>query len=131
LSFNYNYGAALKKNKDFEGDETYNKQLMYLPQEYAKSSLNLSFEPSGKLVKIIALNVFYTFTGKRYINAENTRFIPYYELIDANINLTLNLFKTETSLKFAVNNFADADYEVMYGYPMPLRNYKLQIGIKY
>jgi outer membrane cobalamin receptor len=102
-----------------------------LPQEYAKSSLNISCEPDGALVKLISLNIFYTFTGKRYINAENTKFIPYYELVDANINLTLNLLKTETSLKFAVNNFADEDYEVMPGYPMPLRNYKLQIGIKY
>lgn len=131
LGFNYNYGTAIKKSKDSENNESYNKQLLYLPQEYVKSSLNLSFEPAGRFVKLISLNVFYTFTGKRYINAENTRFIPYYELIDANVNLTLNLFKTETSLKFAVNNFAGEDYEVMYGYPMPLRNYKLQIGIKY
>ncbi len=131
LGFNYNYGTAIKKSKDFEIDESYNKQLLYLPQEYAKSSLNLSCEPKGALVKLISLNIFYTFTGKRYINAENTKFIPYYELVDANINLTLNLLKTETSLKFAVNNFADEDYEVMPGYPMPLRNYKLQIGIKY
>jgi iron complex outermembrane receptor protein len=131
LGFNYNYGTALKKSKDSEIDESYNKQLLYLPQEYAKSSLNISCEPDGALVKLISLNIFYTFTGKRYINAENTKFIPYYELVDANINLTLNLLKTETSLKFAVNNFADEDYEVMPGYPMPLRNYKLQIGIKY
>jgi outer membrane cobalamin receptor len=41
------------------------------------------------------------------------------------------LFKTETSLKFAVNNFTGEDYEVMYGYPMPLKNFKFQIGIKY
>lgn len=129
--FNYNYGTALKKSKDSENDRSFNKQLLYLPQEYAKSSLNLSYEPHSEFVKLISLNVFYTFTGKRYINAENTRFIPYYELLDANVNLTLYLFNTETSLKFAVNNFTDKDYEVMYGYPMPLRNFKLQIGIKY
>jgi iron complex outermembrane receptor protein len=131
LGFNYNYGTAIKKSKNSEIDESYNKQLLYLPQEYAKSSLNISCEPNGTLLKLISLNIFYTFTGKRYINAENTKFIPYYELVDANINLTFNLLKTETSLKFAVNNFADEDYEVMPGYPMPLRNYKLQIGIKY
>ena len=91
----------------------------------------MSYEPGGSLVKLISLNVFYTFTGKRYIDAENTRFIPYYELFDGNINLTLNLFKTETSIKFSVNNLTNEDYRVMYGYPMALRNYKLQIGIKY
>jgi iron complex outermembrane receptor protein len=131
FGFNYNYGTALKKSKDSENDGSYNKQLLYLPQEYAKSSLNLSYEPAGEFVKLISLNVFYTFTGKRYINSENTRFIPYHELLDANVNLTLNLFKTETTLKFAVNNFTNEDYEVMYGYPMPLRNFKIQIGFKY
>jgi vitamin B12 transporter len=131
LGFNYNYGTALKKSKDSENDASYNKQLLYLPKEYAKSSLNLSYAPAGAFVKLISLNIFYTFTGKRYINAENTRFIPYYELFDANINVTFNLLKTETSLKFAVNNLTDEDYEVMYGYPMPLKNFKLQIGIKY
>ena len=131
IGFNYNYGTALKKSKDNPNDESYNKQLLYLPQEYVKSALNLSYEPSGSILKLISLNVFYTFTGKRYIDAENTRFIPYYELIDGNINLTLNLFKTETSIKFAVNNMGNEDFQVMYGYPMPLRNYKLQIGIKY
>ena len=121
----------MKKSKDSPDDESYNKQLLYLPQEYAKSSANLSYEPGGSLVKLISLNVFYTFNGKRYIDAENTRFIPYYELLDGNINLTLNLFKTETSIKFAVNNMGNEDYQVMYGYPMALRNYKLQNGIKY
>ena len=131
FGFNYNYGTALKKSKDTPDDESYNKQLLYLPQEYVKSSFNLSYEPGGSIVKLISLNVFYTFTGKRYIDAENTRFIPYYELFDGNVKLTLNLFKTETSVKFAVNNLGNEDYQVMYGYPMALRNYKLQIGIKY
>jgi len=131
FGINYNYGTALKKSKDSPDDESYNKQLLYLPQEYAKSSVNLSYDPGGSLVKLISLNVFYTFTGKRYIDAENTRFIPYYELFDGNINLTLNLFKTETLIKFAINNLGNENYQVMYGYPMALRNYKLQIGIKY
>jgi vitamin B12 transporter len=131
LGLYYNYGTALKKTKDSPDDESYNKQLLYLPQEYVKSAFNLNYEPGSVVLKLISLNIFYTFTGKRYINTENTRFIPYYELIDANINLVLNLFKTETSLKLAVNNLGNEDYQVMYGYPMPLRNYKLQIGIKY
>lgn len=131
LGINYNYGTALKKSIDTPGDESYNKQLLYLPQEYVKSSFNLSYEPEGGLVKLISLNVFYTFTGKRYIDAENTRFIPYYELFNGNLNFTLSLFKTETSIKFAVNNLGNENYQVMYGYPMALRNYKLQIGIKY
>jgi outer membrane receptor protein involved in Fe transport len=104
---------------------------LYLPVEYAKSSVNVSYEPAGAFVKLISLNVFYTFTGKRFINTENTRFIPYYQLFDANVMLNLDLFNIKSSLKFAVNNLGNEDYEVINGYPMPLRNYKLQIGFEY
>ncbi|MGH2575926.1 MAG: TonB-dependent receptor domain-containing protein, partial [Ignavibacteria bacterium] len=131
INFNYNYASSLKKNQNFIGDNTYDKQLLYVPQEYVKSLLMLNYIISYDLVKQISLNLFYTFTGKRYVNLENTRFLPYYELIDANINVILSLFKVESSLKFAVNNITNSDYQVISGYPMPLRNYKIQIGFKY
>jgi iron complex outermembrane receptor protein len=129
--FNYNYGSSLKKNMDFPGDQTYNKQIISWPMEYAKSSLSFSYNPSIKLMKMISMNVFYTFAGKRFIDQENTKFVPYYEIIDANVGTALNIFKTETIVKFIVNNLTNKDYQVVSGYPMPLRNYKLQIGIKY
>lgn len=131
ISVNYNFAKALKKDIDYPGDPTYNKQLVYLPQEYAKSSLMLSYRPPISFLKLIAFNLFYTFTGKRFEDLDNIKYVPYYELIDGNINVTFNLFKTETSVKFSVNNLADQGYQVISGYPMPLRNYKLQIGINY
>jgi vitamin B12 transporter len=128
---NYNLARAVKKDSDYPGDPTYDKQLAYLPQEYAKSSVRISYVPPLNFMKLIALNVFYTFTGKRYVDLGNIKYVPYYELIDGNINVTLNLFKTETTIKFSVNNLLDKDYQVISGYPMPLRNYRLQIGINY
>jgi outer membrane cobalamin receptor len=116
---------------DFPGDQTYNKQIISWPMEYAKSSLSFSYNPSIKLMKMISMNVFYTFVGKRFIDQENTKFVPYYEIIDANVGTALNIFKTETIVKFIVNNLTNKNYQVVSGYPMPLRNYKLQIGIKY
>jgi len=133
LWVNYNYGKAVKKNQDSPNDQTYLKQLIYLPQETFKSSLILEFLPEFKLLKSISLNVFYTFTGKRYMNLENTVFAPYYELVDANISFNLNLleFKSGLWVKAAVNNLTNTDYQVITGYPMPLRNYKVEVGFKY
>jgi vitamin B12 transporter len=131
LSVNYNYGTSLKKNEDFPGDKTYLKQLLYLPREYFKSSLMLNYLPKIKWLKAIYLTVFYTFTGKRYMNFENTIFAPYFELVDANFCFNLNLFKSTVSLKAAVNNLTNTDYQVITGYPMPLRNYKVEISFKY
>jgi vitamin B12 transporter len=131
LKLNYNKTEALKLDKKFETDPTYSKQLINLPQEFFKSSVNLDYTADNKFFKSISLNLFYTFTGKRYTDFENTRFIPYYELVDCNINFVFSLFRTETSFKFAVNNALNENYQVMPGYPMPLRNYKFQISIKY
>lgn len=130
-SVNYNYGTALKKNMDFAGDPAYDKQLIYIPQEFFKSSLGFSYLPESKLIKLISIQGYYTFTGKRYTDFSNTRYVPFYELIDANIGIIMTLFRTDISLKFAVNNLINEKYEVVAGYPMPLRDYKIQIGLKY
>ena len=94
-------------------------------------SFSMDYNPESSILKLISFNIFYNFTGKRYTDYENTRFIPYYDLFDANLKLDLNLFKTITYFKISVNNLTNKNYEVISGYPMPLRNFKFQIGIKY
>lgn len=131
FTLNYNNAKSIKKSEDFPGDPGFNKQLIDIPQEYTKASYSFEFSPQSAVLKLISFNVFYTFTGKRFMDFENTRFIPYYDLLDANIMLNLRIFETLTTFKFSVNNITNKDYEVISGYPMPLRNYNFQIGIKY
>lgn len=131
FSFNYNYARAIKESEDYPGDPTFGKQLIYVPQEFEKAFLSLAYSVPSDLLKLISINLFYTFTGKRYSDFENTAFSPYYDLIDANINVSLSLFKTETSFKLSVNNITNKNYDVIRGYPMPLRNFKFQLAIKY
>ena len=131
LTVNYNNAKAIKKSEDFPGDPGYNKQLIDIPQEYSKASYNLDFSPHSTVLKLISLNVFYTFTGKRFVDFENSRFTPFYDLLDANILLNLHIFDALTTFKFSINNITNRNYEVIAGYPMPLRNYNFQIGIKY
>jgi outer membrane receptor protein involved in Fe transport len=131
LGISYNYGTALKKNEDFPGDPSYNKQLIYIPKEIFKSSFMFNYLTSSNLIKYVSFNVLYNFTGKRFLNIENTVFVPYYETVDANIGTAFNILESELSLKFLVNNLLNEDYQVVSGYPMPLRNYKLEISYKY
>ena len=131
LGISYNYGTALKKNEDFPDDPSYNKQLIYIPKEMFKSSFMFNYLTSSNIIKYVSFNVFYNFTGKRFVNFENTVFVPYYELVDANIKTAFNVLESELSLKFLVNNLLNEDYQVVSGYPMPLRNYKLEISYKY
>jgi iron complex outermembrane receptor protein len=131
FGISYNYGTALKKNEDFPNDPSYNKQLIYIPKEMFKSSFMFNYLTSSKLIKYVSFNVFYNFTGKRFVNFENTVFVQYFKLLDANLVTAVNIFESELSLKFLINNFLNEDYQVVSGYPMPLRNYKFEISYKY
>jgi outer membrane cobalamin receptor len=131
LSFNYSLGKATKKNEDFPGDPTYNKQLIYIPEEMVKAALMFNYLPTSKLLKLVSFNVFYRFTTRRYVNFENTDFVPRYDVFDANLGTIFKAFGTDLGFKFIVNNVFNEDYQLVPGYPMPLRNYKLEISFKY
>ncbi len=131
FSFNYNYANSSKKNEDFPGDPSYNKQMLYIPKEFFKSSFMFNYLTSSKVIKFVSLNAFYIYSGSRYMNPENTVYEPFYQLLDANLDIGFSIFDAKTDLKFDVNNILNEDYRVISGYPMPLRNYRLQISFKY
>lgn len=131
FGFNYTYGTALKKNSDFPNDPTYNKQMIYIPKEMVKASFMFNYLTTSKLLKLVSFNVFYRFASQRYMNFENTVFAPRYDVFDANISFGFKAFKSDFNLKLMVNNIFNEDYEVISGYPMPIRNYKFEINYKY
>jgi outer membrane cobalamin receptor len=86
---------------------------------------------TSKLLKFVSFNAFYKFNTRRYTNFENTDFAPRFDVLDANIGFGLTAFKSVLNFKFIVNNILNEDYHVISGYPMPLRNYKFEMGFKY
>ncbi len=131
LSLNYTYGSAIKQNEDFPGDPSYGKQLIYLPKEMVKAAFMFNYLTTTKLLKFVSFNVFYRFATRRFMNFENTVFAPRYDVVDANIGFGLAAFNSELGFKLGLNNLLNEDYRVISGYPMPLRNYKLEINYKY
>jgi len=131
LGLNYSYGSAIKKNEDFLGDPSYNKQLIYLPKEMIKASFMIHYLTTSKLLKSVSFNLFYKFNTRRYTNFENTAFIPRFDIVDANLGADIRVWELNAGLKFIVNNVLNESYNVLPGYPMPLRNYKLEFSIKY
>ncbi len=130
-SLNYTYSTSIKKNKDFEDDPTYNKQLIYIPIEMVKASIMMNYLTTSKLLKFVSFNLFYIFSTRRYTNFENTDFVPRYDVLDANVSIGFNIMNMETALKFIVNNMLNEKYQVISAYPMSLRNFKLEISLKY
>jgi outer membrane cobalamin receptor len=120
----YTYNESIKMNEDYPGDPSLGKQIFYVPVELAKGNISLKYN-------ILSLNVFYNFLGKRYTDLENRKFLPGVDILDGNVSLEMPVWKVSVTTRFEVNNILDADYQVQAGYPMPLRNYKIGLTIKY
>jgi outer membrane receptor protein involved in Fe transport len=51
--------------------------------------------------------------------------------LDGNIFYKLNLLRISAVLRIEANNITNTNYQVIAGYPMPLRNYRFSITFKY
>ena len=96
-----------------------------------KGSIMMNYLTTSKLLKYVSFGLFYNFSTRRYTNFENTQFVPRYDVMDGNIAAGFKFSGFETGLRFIVNNILNEDYTVLPGYPMPLRNYKIEINLKY
>ena len=124
ININYSYSSTVKKSSEYEGDPTYGKQIFYIPQELAKCNIALKYRQFG-------INVFYTFTGRRYTDFENTRYLKAVDLFEGNIYQNIETGKINTQIRFEVNNIFNADYQIIKGYPTPLRNYRMSVSFEY
>lgn len=124
VNINYSYTQSTNKSNTPGNEASFGRQIFYIPMELAKWNFSLNYKNTG-------INLFYTFTGKRFTNFENTEFLRAVDLIEGNIYQNFNFGKINTQLKFEVNNLLNSDYQIISGYPMPLRNYKLSLGFEY
>lgn len=128
VNFKINVGLNLlntkKTNSNYNSDPTAGKYFPYIPLESIKSSLFINH-------KNISLNLFFNHYGKRYSDFENLKAMPVINTIDGNISYSIMLFGFSSTLRFEVNNISNLNYQILSGYPMPLRNYKLTIFFNY
>ena len=120
----YAYTSSVKKNSEYPDDLSFNKQIFYVPKNNFKVNISL-------FVKNVGMNLFYDLIGKRYTNFENTSYLPATELLDGNIFINFEMFEIDIQTKFEVNNILNKNYQLVSGYPMPLRNYKLGFSLTY
>lgn len=115
---------SIKTNENFNGDPTKDKYFPYIPLESSKISLLTEY-------KNLTFNLFFNHYDKRYSDFENKKTLNPHNLLDGNISAKLSLFEFLTEMKFEINNILNTNYQVIPGYPMPLRNFKLTLIINY
>ncbi len=124
LNFNYTYNKSVKNSEDFPSDPSAGKQLIFIPVEMSRFGLEARVYGLG-------INMFYVYNGIRYKDYENTVYLPAVNLINGNFNYSFIFNRIGFNAKFELNNILDENYQVIAGYPMPLRNYKISLTINY
>lgn len=105
-------------------DSTNGKQLLYIPKAVC------SFGVSARILGL-SLNISEMYTSKRFIKEDESAWLPDYWLTDFNLskNIQLNYFRL--NLRAELSNIFDIDYQVLPGYPMPGRTFRLTLGVDY
>ncbi len=116
LGVNYTYSPSINRERNFEEDNTYKKQLPYVPLHKANARLSLDY---GKL----SFNYQVCYTGKRYTSADESYSTVAYTIHDVGLKYELFTKKHfKLTPRLSVNNLFNAFYESTQYYPMPLRN---------
>lgn len=126
LNFLMNYSFTSTKNQKPQStsDQSVGKQLIYVPVHTANQSLRLTF-------KEFSAGYFLNYVGTRNTTADNSRYLPGYVLQDITLSKTFNLGKSSFSGRFAVNNFANKQYQTIAWQPMPGRNFSFSIQYRF
>ncbi len=113
-----------KISETYLNDAAKNKQFPYIPILSSNLGLSLSY-------KKFELNLNYIHIGKRYSDSANNNELSPINTLDGNISIEYKLWDIKLIAKLEGNNLTNTNYEVISGYPMPLRNYRITLFINY
>ncbi|MCD4746466.1 MAG: TonB-dependent receptor [Bacteroidales bacterium] len=116
----YTYSLSTNQKKVSANDESYKKQLIYVPEHNFYANIIVIF-------RYIVLNYNQTYTGKCYISRDNTKSIPGYSLGNISLSKRIKFKKQFLKIQFDINNLWDKEYQAIQYYPMPGRWYKVSV----
>jgi len=133
LAFEVNYTSleSIKRSPDYQGDPNINTQLIYVPHDVMNLSLALSMEFEQSILQMIGGTISEQFVGFRYYSEDNSSFIPSYRIVNVNFRGQIGVDRFSLMTKLEMNNVFNEDYQVIIGYPMPLRTYRLTLGVEF
>ncbi len=116
LGVNYSYSPSVNRERNFAEDNTYYKQLPYIPLHKANVRLAVDWKKFSFSYQVC-------YTGKRYTSADESYSTTAYTIHDVELKKEISISrKCGLTPKLRINNLFDAYYESTQYYPMPLRN---------
>jgi len=114
--------STVTKNS-LENSETLHRQLIYTPRYSVNANVVLS-------VNKFQLFFFHQYMGYRFISSDNLHWLDPIHTSSVKLSYTKNLKRIVTTFFASTNNLFNADYSIMAGRPMPLRNYEVGINLR-
>jgi outer membrane cobalamin receptor len=121
LGWNYTYLDARNKTED---RTQYNMQLPYRARNVHNFSLRFG------LVGLYAL-LDYSSMGKRYTTTANTDVLQPYHLFNAILGYKMRFDPLSLDAKMEVRNLENIEYQAMEGFPMPGREFRLSLEVRF
>ena len=128
---NYTHSSSTKISEDFPGDPAFNAQLVYVPLDKFSLSWRTTVHLDGRLVKEMGGLVSYAFVGHCYYTEDNTGLLPSHQLVNVSARSRFVIDRLGITAKVEINNLLNEDYQVILGYPMPGRSFRLTMGVEY
>ncbi|MEE4196660.1 MAG: TonB-dependent receptor [Bacteroidales bacterium] len=120
LQTNYNYTRTSNQTDN----NLYNKQLIYVPLHQYNWGIALRYERFD-----IKYNESYT--GRRYTSENNLQYVEAYTVGNIHLGMNIHARAITGKITFSVFNLWNQSYQVMAWYPMPLRNYAIQLTLNF
>ncbi|MBK7256589.1 MAG: TonB-dependent receptor [Ignavibacteriae bacterium] len=127
----YTRQRSLKMSEDYPGDPNTHVPVIYAPEETAGLQGAWTYETGVHAISAIDLSAGFTFVGHRFITEDAQGFLPAYHVMSGGVGVSLAVRDVRMHLQLQVDNALGASYEVMAGYPMPPRSFRLSCDVSY
>ena len=128
---NYTNTSSIKRSADQPGDPSYNKQLIYIPQEMLNISLSCTLHPDISFLQEVGVYAADQFVGFRFYSTDNTVYLPSYAIVSVGLRMRTLIGGMRILARCNIENLLDEDYQVVIGYPMPMRSYRITVGAEF
>ena len=128
---NYTNGTSIKTSADNPGDPSFDKQLIYIPQEMMNIAIAFRQKFHFSFLKEFSERLAHQFVGYRFYSTDNVEFLPSYSITNVSLRGRVKISGALLSIGCGVENIFNEDYQVIVGYPMLLRSYRCTVGFDY
>jgi vitamin B12 transporter len=123
LNAGYSFTRAVERVASAKNNLIDGKQLIYVPENQANVSIMLIY-------KSFYSSFITNFTGKRYTESDNSKFLNGYVTNSVSTGLKIGRKHSSADLNLSIENLLNMDYQLMAYYPLPGRTYLLKLAVQ-